>query len=1608
MASLASDKKRQFKSIKLKQHSRKQQHDNVFPFTNGYVFHCNNKTEKDCIDYSVFGSGYSDLLAMQKNIIPRKTCLFFYNIQRKRFVHGIFVATSFCGRDICRQVEWVRKFPSQVFVKQVYKTNAISGRPPRGKIQALTAKEVRNMISYAGVDVARLNRYINGIGMLEVFPLYKPNPKSNTGEIVIELNFHSLHYNFDRVCKRILRFKLQRNENTLKIVHAYVKSCLEQSNSKASFYLKYEQTNANNNSVTPRLVLEQFTFDYLGWNDNTSPLLHVTISNDSDMLLAKIAINAFNDWNAKKYLGKRLEYSERLLSILSSADSTTMTSHLNGISNNLLKYDTRFKQILDILGWNGISVNVAADNDTQRVKARKATLNYVKKLYGVGNFTASELLRYATIMDNNQDEEERFKINYNSRTKMNEMRIKENMKKTDVSKLANLIASGNGIDRKKLITRNQKKDGKVKLFHEFDDNFMDKKNDEDRQVALNKKNNKKLTKSEKMKEKLSLRRRSSSGSSSSSSSTNGTSTRDSLLALTTSAPNKATKKQQSVAKQTLLKETWRPNGGNLINLFESNKYSNDTDIDPNHQDAPVLLGPNNSLLKQTIPSRIKEPPPGFSNNMLLSKQTAPGKPHRVTSNDGYPSLSTGTTSSGMVDSSDDEIAPVKAYRVTSNDGYPSLISRGKIIEKNTSYDEYPSLLSRGKPSTSRIIDSSDEDSEEEILMMSPKLGSRLPDKNMNKKKLQLTPSPINSGKSQRRNNGMAELTLDGVPLSQEKKSKAKKTLISNNTNNENGKPLTEIQERLQLMKKSAECGFMFLCAPATIRECLYERVNDDDITNGLFGSPMSALDKMREYITDATPLFLGNIHSKEIFGPFFANGRPGKFINPKAFLCGKKSTPFPAQLKVIYDKTIFSRMEMTERYFDNVTNKDRPVLDIDMVNNLFRKLKKDPSFQINENDREREVRQYENPKSLLESHVDVLMNRGQAEINEITENPYLIIDTQNVVFHEDAPTKDALYNNRMDKHADIGKSIRFAIRSLLEAGYHESNIEFILPKKLMILFEQDPSYRQLAQEYAELFTVCAIDEGTKGDDLFLIVRALEIEKDKRGLPVIISNDKFRREKSDDTLIGDKNRRSWFGRWLDKHTFTYNWNRGKLTLNSRTPPPIKFRTHKVLSYVHVYPEVEILRHDCINKVVEKIQSIMLTEYPGKKSKIPNISSLILSNWIFDCSREGTLVNENGSQYQNGAEGWRIMGGDVQQSVRFGVDSLLPKRLDVNKTHFVHRLRIGLGWEFSNAFAEKLYNGVMHIMDNYRKQICNVLDNNHEMRNIRVDKYTSRDNRNRPGREAMRLTYRSKESLHIFRNYYEDLKVAHSKAKIKYDGKTYVYADTDKVKMQTNILDRRIYSMLQRYDTLWKRNSGSQGALPDQVFDVLQKYLKVEGECFASPLNHRLDKFFSAFHDTDACFGSLGSFFSPSNNRLTGSWECNPPFDIESVKNTLVKFRQLLQMAEEVGDILSFALFCPDFETRRSGKIGHSNAIVKELSALMRFQRSKVIVNEQHTYLYGFQHTPHNFTSDTYWKSNQPTSIFLFQSTKAFVTLCDGQVMKARSILQLVQAEFNQLR
>lgn len=81
-----------------------------------------------------------------------------------------------------------------------------------------------------------------------------------------------------------------------------------------------------------------------------------------------------------------------------------------------------------------------------------------------------------------------------------------------------------------------------------------------------------------------------------------------------------------------------------------------------------------------------------------------------------------------------------------------------------------------------------------------------------------------------------------------------------------------------------------------------------------------------------------------------------------------------------------------------------------------------------------------------------------------------------------------------------------------------------------------------------------------------------------------------------------------------------------------------------------------------------------------------------------------------------------------------------------------------------------------------------------------------------------------------------------------------------------------------------------------------------ECFASPLNCRFAPFCSAFPDTDAAFGSAGSFldFKPHS----GSFEANPPFESELFLAS-VRYIEALLGRGEAGP-LSFAVVCPGWE------------------------------------------------------------------------------------------------
>lgn len=74
-----------------------------------------------------------------------------------------------------------------------------------------------------------------------------------------------------------------------------------------------------------------------------------------------------------------------------------------------------------------------------------------------------------------------------------------------------------------------------------------------------------------------------------------------------------------------------------------------------------------------------------------------------------------------------------------------------------------------------------------------------------------------------------------------------------------------------------------------------------------------------------------------------------------------------------------------------------------------------------------------------------------------------------------------------------------------------------------------------------------------------------------------------------------------------------------------------------------------------------------------------------------------------------------------------------------------------------------------------------------------------------------------------------------------------------------------------------NDGLFCDLAPQVHELLKSRFGVSHECFASPLNAFFPSFCSAFPDTDAAFGSAGSFWTwEPDFRRGGGYEVNPPF------------------------------------------------------------------------------------------------------------------------------------
>jgi hypothetical protein len=178
-----------------------------------------------------------------------------------------------------------------------------------------------------------------------------------------------------------------------------------------------------------------------------------------------------------------------------------------------------------------------------------------------------------------------------------------------------------------------------------------------------------------------------------------------------------------------------------------------------------------------------------------------------------------------------------------------------------------------------------------------------------------------------------------------------------------------------------------------------------------------------------------------------------------------------------------------------------------------------------------------------------------------------------------------------------------------------------------------------------------------------------------------------------------------------------------------------------------------------------------------------------------------------------------------------------------------------------------------------------------------------------------------------------------------------------------LDSAIFKALCRYSTVQgtiDRNGGMQAAIHETVFVVLKQEFGVTLECFASPFNCIFKSYCSAFLDTDAPFGSLGSFFRFTPDE--GSFEANPPFDPDLIERMYLHMSKLLAATSKP---LSFVVIIPFWP----GKACHEHLLSSEYQ-----RRHLQIAASEHGFFEGSQHIRDN----VYRLSNSDTSVFFLQN------------------------------
>jgi hypothetical protein len=165
----------------------------------------------------------------------------------------------------------------------------------------------------------------------------------------------------------------------------------------------------------------------------------------------------------------------------------------------------------------------------------------------------------------------------------------------------------------------------------------------------------------------------------------------------------------------------------------------------------------------------------------------------------------------------------------------------------------------------------------------------------------------------------------------------------------------------------------------------------------------------------------------------------------------------------------------------------------------------------------------------------------------------------------------------------------------------------------------------------------------------------------------------------------------------------------------------------------------------------------------------------------------------------------------------------------------------------------------------------------------------------------------------------------------DNQFYINMDTlnELLLLDDNIIN--LAKMLVRYNCLLM--GGQQWSIPKNVYEYFVNNFEVSIEGFASPLNHKLDKYCSLFPDTDANYGSIGNFFRLKFENI--NLLVNPPFVdyvIENMANKIIRNCDMINSP----NFVSFIIFVPGWTDANWYKILNMSKYLKYKYVLPKYK------------------------------------------------------------------------